>query len=231
MKQELTRWAKKELEKEKKQLMQALEEMDDVGLGLSLKESMEELSAVDQHPADVASEVFERSKDFALRENSMLQIRAIDQALQNIQDGTYGRCQVCGGEIPPQRLRALPYTTYCVHCRRDEEKSDNRGQVRPVEEEVMEPVLTKGFSHSRTKNMYDAEDTWQDLASWQEHAPDAGAGSYYGGGSADEEHTGYTEMTDHVPYRVGDDGFIYESTRGMDDEMAPAEKLDVGWER
>ncbi|MDI9448265.1 MAG: conjugal transfer protein TraR, partial [Bacillota bacterium] len=48
------------------------------GLGVPLGDSIGELSTYDNHPADVGSEVFERSKDFALRESAMITVAAID---------------------------------------------------------------------------------------------------------------------------------------------------------
>jgi RNA polymerase-binding transcription factor DksA len=36
-------------------------------------------------------------------------------------DGTYGKCLDCGRPIPTERLRALPATTLCVECAREDE--------------------------------------------------------------------------------------------------------------
>ena len=38
------------------------------------------------------------------------------RALQAIDDGTYGRCRVCGKPIPFERLEAIPMTDSCVTC-------------------------------------------------------------------------------------------------------------------
>ena len=40
------------------------------------------------------------------------------QALQRMNDGTYGTCQHCGHGIPLERLEVLPSTRYCAHCQR-----------------------------------------------------------------------------------------------------------------
>jgi len=200
----------------------------DVGLDKSLSDSVEELSTYDQHPADVASEVFERSKDFALREDALFKLQAIKHALQRLKDGTYGICEACGKQIPYERLEAVPDTTQCVDCRAGAEEAVPRINVRPVEEDILEPPFARDYNDATGKNEYDAEDTWQELAKWQEHAPHAGAGAYYGSGDGDEEPIGYTELVDHIPYVVGDDGTFYESTKGIDDESPPAEQIDVG---
>lgn len=43
-------------------------------------------------------------------------LRAIDKALERIDDGTYGICEVCGQEIEPERLEILPWTNLCSRC-------------------------------------------------------------------------------------------------------------------
>jgi YteA family regulatory protein len=230
LEQELLKKFKSELEQERQHLMQTIKHIDDGGLGASLADSVEELSTYDQHPADVGTEVFERSKDFSLREDAMIKVRAIDHALQSMQNGTYGTCEVCGKQIPLERLKAIPYTTQCVDCRADVEEASHRKNVRPVEEDILEPPFARTFDDATGKNEYDGEDAWQDVSKWQEHAPHSGAGSYYGGGESDEEPIGYTELVDHIPYEVGDDGQFYENTRGTDDERPPAEKIDIGYD-
>lgn len=40
----------------------------------------------------------------------------IDQALRRIDEGSYGRCDRCGRDIPRERLEALPHARYCVPC-------------------------------------------------------------------------------------------------------------------
>jgi DnaK suppressor protein len=43
-------------------------------------------------------------------------VKEIDQALERIDDGSYGRCGSCGEVIPAERLRALPWAALCVPC-------------------------------------------------------------------------------------------------------------------
>lgn len=51
-----------------------------------------------------------------LDEQSRALLDAIDGALRRIRSSNYGRCQRCGGAIPYERLRALPWTTACSPC-------------------------------------------------------------------------------------------------------------------
>ena len=78
------------------------------------RDALGELSFVDQHPADVASETFEREKDMSILDNVDEQLRDVEDALTRLEDGTYGRCAMCGRDIDEERLRARPEARYCV---------------------------------------------------------------------------------------------------------------------
>jgi len=41
-------------------------------------------------------------------------LRKIDEALERIENGTYGICEICGKEIEKERLKAIPWTTLCI---------------------------------------------------------------------------------------------------------------------
>src|SRR3954468_24125248 len=47
----------------------------------------------------------------------------IEHALQRIVQGAYGRCEFCGGKIAEARLNALPYTSSCIECQRENERN------------------------------------------------------------------------------------------------------------
>jgi DnaK suppressor protein len=42
----------------------------------------------------------------------------VEHALRRLDEGTYGRCEQCGGPIDPLRLEAFPAATSCVRCKR-----------------------------------------------------------------------------------------------------------------
>jgi DnaK suppressor protein len=48
----------------------------------------------------------------------------IEEAIQRIEDGNYGRCEGCGEEIPKSRLDAIPYAAQCVRCAAELEDGD-----------------------------------------------------------------------------------------------------------
>ena len=77
---------------------------------------VDESDAIDQHPADEGSELFEREKNLALQRNLEVSRQEVRDALQRFDEGTYGICAECGKPIPENRLRALPSATHCIEC-------------------------------------------------------------------------------------------------------------------
>jgi RNA polymerase-binding transcription factor DksA len=77
-------------------------------------ESIGEISSIDQHPADVATETFERERGLTLLEDVDGEIADVRRALVRVGRGLYGRCDVCGGQIPDERLAAVPATRFCL---------------------------------------------------------------------------------------------------------------------
>jgi DnaK suppressor protein len=72
--------------------------------GLGEPEPEEEEAAQNESIADTLAEVDERERR---------EIEAIDEALERIKLGSYGRCEVCGKPISVRRLEAIPWTTVC----------------------------------------------------------------------------------------------------------------------
>lgn len=77
------------------------------------EDSFAELSPIDQHQADVASEVFEREKEFSLVERVEADLAEVGDALGRLDRDEYGRCESCGVPIGDQRLAAVPATRFC----------------------------------------------------------------------------------------------------------------------
>src|SRR3954454_8950492 len=97
-------------------------------LDSSLRETVDELSAYDNHPADLATELFDRERDLALKQHQDEELRKINTALEAIDNGSYGKCLVCENEIPFERLEVLPSTLYCVK----HSPETSGGDYRPV---------------------------------------------------------------------------------------------------
>ena len=78
-----------------------------------------ELSHVDQHPAEAASELAEMDRDDAMLAVVEEQRQQVLAALERLDAGTYGRCVNCGTELPEERLEARPEAARCVNCQHD----------------------------------------------------------------------------------------------------------------
>ena len=73
-----------------------------------------ELSKVDQHPAELGSETFERELELTTLTIIEGELKDIDDALRRLEEGSYGICEECGKPIDEARLEAVPWARYCV---------------------------------------------------------------------------------------------------------------------
>jgi YteA family regulatory protein len=151
------------LQEEKQWLEEHLEANDRFGLNESLRFQTNELSTNDNHPADLGTEMFERSKDIALNENRERHLSDVTEALARIDNGRYGLCDTCGTQIQYERLEAIPTTLYCKEHVPDPHSSDRR----PVEEEILSPPFGRtSLDELPEQNQFDGEDAWQIVASY-----------------------------------------------------------------
>ena len=102
-----------ELEQARERLQRTIEHHD-IGTASLEEETGELLSAADNHLADTATETYERELDEGLEEDARGQLRQVENALSRIESGEYGTCEVCGKEIPVERLEAMPSATLCI---------------------------------------------------------------------------------------------------------------------
>jgi RNA polymerase-binding protein DksA len=107
---------------ERRRVLGAIENLHEENPGSLSDETGELVIGVDNHPADTATETFDRELEYTLEENSEHVLRDIDDALKRIEDGTYGTCTNCGKQIPEERLEARPWATLCIDCQRDRER-------------------------------------------------------------------------------------------------------------
>ncbi|MFO7173152.1 MAG: TraR/DksA C4-type zinc finger protein [Bacillota bacterium] len=145
---------------EARRYREQIDRINATGLGQAMTDAYGEFSLYDNHPADAGTEMFEREKDLGLRWAAEQTLEAIQQALDRIDAGTYGRCEACGGPIPEERLEALPMATLCLPCQEAREARPD-GSRRPVEEEVLAPPFGRTFRDRSTFVGFDGEDALQ----------------------------------------------------------------------
>ncbi|MDQ7793981.1 MAG: TraR/DksA C4-type zinc finger protein [bacterium] len=131
------------------------------GLDLPQRDAVGELSLVDNHPADVGSDTFEREKDVGLRDITRETLRQVEDALRRMDGGSYGLCVRCGRAIAAERLEALPEAAFCRACQEAGELDLARYVDPPGRELLGTPF---DWSHDADQVGYDAEDAWQDVA-------------------------------------------------------------------
>ena len=69
------------------------------------------------HPGDEGTETLEKETSLAMQGNLETILTEVDEALRKMDNGTYGKCEECGGDIPFERLEARPQSTMCVQCK------------------------------------------------------------------------------------------------------------------
>src|ERR1700724_2026219 len=71
---------------------------------------------------DLASEERDREINFILSDRERVKLKQIDDALERMDEGTYGVCESCGLEIAEERLEAMPFSRLCRDCQQDMER-------------------------------------------------------------------------------------------------------------
>lgn len=118
---------------QKQQELEAIIKAKQEEMMIPLSESTNELSLYDEHPADIGSEVFEREKDAGLLELYEFELEKVRDALERVEAGKYGLCEICGEQIEPARLERLNHTTLCVACA----KNTQDKFTRPAEQDLI----------------------------------------------------------------------------------------------
>jgi DnaK suppressor protein len=119
---------KKQLEFFKKMLLSQLKEVED-----KLKGTVEELGGA---PSEVMPDLSDRATaetelNFGLRVKDREQklIEKIKEALERIDDSSFGVCERCGDLIEIERLKARPVATLCIDCKTEQERDErSRGE-------------------------------------------------------------------------------------------------------
>jgi DnaK suppressor protein len=75
-----------------------------------------DVNADDEHDPEGSTVAFERAQLAAVLDAAKGERAEIDAALTRIDAGSYGRCEVCGAAIAPERLHARPAARHCVRC-------------------------------------------------------------------------------------------------------------------
>ncbi|KGA97763.1 hypothetical protein BALCAV_0208480 [Alkalihalobacillus alcalophilus ATCC 27647 = CGMCC 1.3604] len=173
-----------QLLQQKEEFEQQLKHFKESELHNSESASTGELSQYDNHPADTATELYEREKDFALEEHAAERYHQVLDALERIKNGTYGICEKTGQEIPFERLQANPTAKIVVSATESHVQN-----YRPIEEEAHGRYERYNFDHNSKETEFDAEDAYQAVARFNDNSMTYEDASL----DDDDESVGYVE--------------------------------------
>ena len=126
MQQRMLEGFKKKLIKEREKLLADVNHIRKEELDKSQRNAAGELSGYANHMADGGTDTIERQVSLGLISNEESILLKIDEALKRMEDKTYGVCELCKDKISHERLKAVPYATYCIKCRSQEESKNNK---------------------------------------------------------------------------------------------------------
>ncbi|WP_078391562.1 TraR/DksA C4-type zinc finger protein [Shouchella patagoniensis] len=144
----------------------------------------QELSEYDNHPADNATDLFDREKDAAIHQHMEEEVHEIEHALKKIMDGSYGICEKTGKAIPLERLEAFPTARTIVS------ESKPFEEYRPVEEDVLRGFSKSNKDQADNETEFDGEDAYQMVARFNdtsvEYDEETGDTDLYGANGVEE---------------------------------------------
>ena len=106
--------ARRRLERERDQALARLADL--TGDHEAIVAASVDTNADDEHDPEGATIAFERSQIGALVRQVRHHVAEVDAAVDRLAAGTYGVCEVCGRDIGPARLEALPAARTCIGC-------------------------------------------------------------------------------------------------------------------
>jgi DnaK suppressor protein len=99
---------REKLEKEHQELLARIAETTTGAIGGNV---------INPDRTDLARSYDLRQRDSALESWAERNLTRIEQALDRLDQGTYGFCENCGEPISAERLKALPQATMCMKCK------------------------------------------------------------------------------------------------------------------
>ncbi len=116
---------KKQLLALRERLVGKVDSMQGEALKRSMQDASGDLSNVPIHMADVGTDNYERDLMIDLIQSGEEGVRNIDTALEKIEEGTFGVCELCTKKINKERLKAIPFAKLCIDCQRKEEGEED----------------------------------------------------------------------------------------------------------
>jgi YteA family regulatory protein len=200
---------RKLLEKRLHELDHTLDIMKENNTSEQDKYSPSELSNYDNHPAELGTELFLVQMNSALKVHEENILQDIKDALDKINDGTYGKCLQCNSEIPEERLEVLPYAKLCIKCKDENESSPNyelyKGKGRANEELVLDAPMGRKYLNKQEDDEFEGMDQFNDLMK-------------YGSSDSPQDLGGYRDYEDFFTNEVDQQGIVDDMDRISNEE-------------
>ena len=113
--------------------------------GLLSEDANEQHPAFSEHPADAATDSFDRDIALGLLSSDQNALFEIEAALRRIESGAYGVCELTGKRIPSERLAAIPWTQYSLEA---EKQLEAQGAVNRARLGRNAPLFDKASPNS-----------------------------------------------------------------------------------
>ncbi|WP_392486379.1 TraR/DksA C4-type zinc finger protein [Haloimpatiens sp. FM7315] len=155
---------KNKLLKQKKDVESFLRKAKEDNLAGTNRDMENELSNYDNHPADAAGNLYDKERGLAIKDHEISLMNKIDEALEDIQKGVYGKCKMCGKEIIKDRLEFIPYAKYCALCQKQISSKIPSQNIGTSEEDgLLNKPFGYGYNDFKDKVEFDAEDSYQSV--------------------------------------------------------------------
>lgn len=170
------------------------------------KYSPTELSNYDNHPAEMATELFQVEHNTALRVHEEHLLKDIKDALKRIDDGKFGKCAFCGKDIGEERLEAIPYARLCIDCEEDKAVTPEiLRSIRPNEELVLDAPMGRKYLNKQEDDEHEGMDQFNDLMK-------------YGSADSPQDLGGYHDYEEFYTNEIDRQGIVDDMDRISNEE-------------
>lgn len=186
--------------KEREDVLDTMNRMDDNEPNESMRDYFDELSTYDNHPADLGTETFMVDQTRNLKNVVNLRLKEIDESLGKIEDGTYGLCDICGKKIKEERLELIPEAKICLECANSKIPIDKMMDYRPKEEENLSFPFGRTFNDISIEDKVgvDGEDIYQSVERFNDIPNDPSHNTGDKQGVFDEREPGIVEDVEQI---------------------------------
>src|SRR5206468_698543 len=87
------------------------------------EDARQETPTFSMHMADAATDTYDRDWALSMLSSEQNAVYEIEAAMERIRNGTYGKCELTGKPIEPDRLEAIPWTRFTAEAERELENN------------------------------------------------------------------------------------------------------------